>query len=532
VVRLNRVLYFGVALAALILPAQVWASDPTDPVVARAGDQELRASQLADRAIINGFSISDPWGSWSTTTDPATKTDSEYFLELTASAILWDDAYAARAKAEGFLPSQENQEVDPLAEYCGCLKGARVSIAPTDVKSLSPEQINAVFEANPELTYRAEGRMVALIFKHVPAGSDPKVGAEAMAELKRVRQLIDEEKITFRNAAMIYSDAPSAKNGGDIGQVTAETPMNKVVRDFLFQWPEAGIYGPTKLHNGVYLLNLQRIFPGVNRTREQVLTDPLLASGFRDAATRWQRRQEEARLAAMQLPVEEMVKLLESEIPADNPELARCRSRRELRESQILAWHYFESLQKDLDPTPEEVQKYYDENPSQMKEMGLLRLTRYDVPARGADTTVVRNLAQATDLAKRAREALANAPDPSAIQLSAYDIVVYKTQGWVNGVGHDAADTYLHRTLTGPGFTPVFTTGDKAFFVYLHEKREMPLLPLKDKEPYIRKTIRGLRLADRVEKDRRQLGEAKIVWRKWKDEAPAEAELTPTPATP
>jgi parvulin-like peptidyl-prolyl isomerase len=102
---------------------------------------------------------------------------------------------------------------------------------------------------------------VAHILLKVPAGDEQKLKT-ALESAAAIRAEIGAGKISFAEAAKKHSQAPTAKDGGNIGVIRRHEPMPDVFNDAVFALKKAEVSQPVVTAFGVHLIQVQEIKPG------------------------------------------------------------------------------------------------------------------------------------------------------------------------------------------------------------------------------------------------------------------------------
>lgn len=102
---------------------------------------------------------------------------------------------------------------------------------------------------------------VAHILLAVPAGDDAKLQA-ALQTATAIRAEITTSKTTFADAAKKHSQAPTAKDGGNIGGIRRREPMPEEFSRAAFTLKKREVSQPVVTAFGVHLIQVQDIIPG------------------------------------------------------------------------------------------------------------------------------------------------------------------------------------------------------------------------------------------------------------------------------
>lgn len=93
-------------------------------------------------------------------------------------------------------------------------------------------------------------------------GNDPIALSDALVRAKDLQQDIKDNKITFADAAKQHSQAPSSKDGGDIGFISRREPMPESFSSQAFALKQGEISDPVISQFGVHLIFCLEIRPG------------------------------------------------------------------------------------------------------------------------------------------------------------------------------------------------------------------------------------------------------------------------------
>jgi len=102
---------------------------------------------------------------------------------------------------------------------------------------------------------------VAHILLTVPVGDDAKLKA-AIQSATAIRQEITSGKTAFADAAKKHSQAPTAKDGGNIGAIRRHEPMAEDFSKAAFALKKGEVSTPVVSPFGVHLIQVQEIIPG------------------------------------------------------------------------------------------------------------------------------------------------------------------------------------------------------------------------------------------------------------------------------
>ena len=102
---------------------------------------------------------------------------------------------------------------------------------------------------------------VAHILLKVPAGDEEKL-KQALEAAAEIRADITSGKLSFAEAAKKHSQAPTAKDGGNIGTIRRHEPMPEDFSKAAFTLHKGEVSPPVVSPFGVHLIQMQEIIPG------------------------------------------------------------------------------------------------------------------------------------------------------------------------------------------------------------------------------------------------------------------------------
>ena len=471
------------AIAALVLTASATATD----ITARYTTGTITREEVVYYAnAVLGSTYGDCMATMETDADPKVREDAEYFVRKAVQEIAWNRRTAEIARQTGYtLPTTVTEQVRSLVDDClaaeMCAKVSAQATTPTAAEARAMLEAHGTFRKTPET------RQVAYIFKATTATASAAAKERVRAELEQVRADIVAQKVTFRMAAKQHSEAPSAMQGGHIGDVTRDARLNRKFLDIVFSLKAGEVSPVTLLHNGYYIVYVESITPPSGLDPD----DP--ANAGRILAM--------ARAAAVEEAVSSATAAAQAKYPqADSPQVAlalaardeglsapRCDMIRRLMEDRALAWGWFnEQRRKDAWPTETEINEFYTSNPDQMRDWGQWMLTRYLIPAAGQPGAPLRSREQAARIADTVRNAYLDGmtTDQLKAQFEREGLKIESTQNWVRGSDDGKADAELLKLSPG-GITGIHTGEPGAYFFRLDARRTPPVLPLAEKRQYI-----------------------------------------------
>jgi len=116
---------------------------------------------------------------------------------------------------------------------------------------------------------------VAHIFWKLPSLDAPQDRRQQIATAKRVHQQIRQAEISFADAAVKYSEAPTGPEGGDIGWISRHDPMSPAFSEAAFRLNLNQVSEPVSSPAGVHLIRCLKVKPGTRKwqdAREELST--------------------------------------------------------------------------------------------------------------------------------------------------------------------------------------------------------------------------------------------------------------------
>ncbi|MGI8980086.1 MAG: peptidylprolyl isomerase [Pirellulaceae bacterium] len=180
----------------------------------------------------------------------ASKEDVDFALaRLVRQLKAKDTLLAAHLKTIGMTEAELRQELLWKISWAGYVE-ART----TD------ENLKKYFDMH-RADFDATELKVAHILLTVPAGDDAKLQA-ALQTAAAIREEITTSKTTFADAAKKHSQAPTAKDGGNIGGIRRHEPMPEEFSRAAFALKKGEVSQPVVTAFGVHLIQVQDIIPG------------------------------------------------------------------------------------------------------------------------------------------------------------------------------------------------------------------------------------------------------------------------------
>jgi parvulin-like peptidyl-prolyl isomerase len=133
---------------------------------------------------------------------------------------------------------------------------------------LSDENLQKFFEQNRQHFDGTEIKVSQILIK-LPADAEPAKIQEAIDQLQKIKQQVEENRLTFQDAAEKYSQAESASLGGQLGRIPRQNAMPDVFSKTAFELNPQEISDPVVTNIGVHLVLCEEVFPG-QRSRSEV----------------------------------------------------------------------------------------------------------------------------------------------------------------------------------------------------------------------------------------------------------------------
>lgn len=123
---------------------------------------------------------------------------------------------------------------------------------------VTPERLRSYFKKHRLKFDGTEFRLSQIYFKSPPEGE----ATSQLQQLKNLKRQINSGEITFSEAARKHSEAPSAKNGGDIGYTPYSGKMPTFLTDQVIELKSGEMSEPFVSPFGVHLFQVTEIKPG------------------------------------------------------------------------------------------------------------------------------------------------------------------------------------------------------------------------------------------------------------------------------
>ncbi|MEX1230954.1 MAG: peptidylprolyl isomerase [Planctomycetaceae bacterium] len=137
------------------------------------------------------------------------------------------------------------------------------------------DKLNEFFEAHRQEFDGTRVRVSQILKKLPPDAAEKEVDA-ANAELAKLKADIESGSITFAEAAMQHSDAPSKSKGGDVGSFTFRGAMAKEITQTAFRLQPGELSEPFRSPFGMHIIVVNDRQPGqlsLEDVRAQVLEE-------------------------------------------------------------------------------------------------------------------------------------------------------------------------------------------------------------------------------------------------------------------
>jgi hypothetical protein len=426
-------------------------------------------------------SATDPFRLAEHTQDPAEREAAEKMIRDAVGALVW---------IQTMQPVVERLEIvlDPAvaeaiaATHEACVASACRNALALEAERLDDEQLRRSFEQVAEQFRTSERRALSYIFLATPPDMPVEEVERRRALLGRIREEILAGATSLREAAILHSEAPSASRGGALGNITAETPMNPALRQFIFSLRAGELSEVVQLHNGLYLAELTGVVPASSPDVDQVLASQemrlrllglIVRPRLEDLVQQTITRHGESG----DTPVRALARAAE----AMGVDVGHCDLARDLETRFLLSRKAFDLLHADALKVDESaVQAYYDKYADSFRERGLFQLRILRVPVVSRQDSKVPSLSRALELLNGVRDRIAveGIEWLESSELAEW-VEAMDTEGWVQSTGIGLADEAILGTEPG-GWTPVIRGTDSAWLFFVKDKRVPPIRPLAE----------------------------------------------------
>lgn len=513
-IRQSRIISLLLTLG-LSAPA---ACQTTGCVVARYDGATVTSDDLRHIARVSVYPQADPVAAYLSASSPGEREEAKSYVQKGVEEIVWGRRYSPLAKAGGTsVPQDMVGRIEAL--YQDCVGNSRDTQIREQASAEAARDLPATFARLGEQLAAPELREVAYIFREIATTASAEVKAEKLKRLEAVRSEILAGKLSFADAARLYSEAPSARIGGSLGVVSRDNKFNPRFKDFVFSVPAGQVSAVTMLHNGYYMVFVRSARPAFKPTLADVESSAALRQTLLSLAG--QTSVSAALSAALQSFPDSQ---------SDNQALGRaalkqgssdpdCAAVRDLALQQLLASQYFLARREtEFKPSEQEIRDYYQSHLPEMFEEGIMLLTRYTIPVSGERDAVVKTRDEASSIAEQVRSAVLAGETTTALEnrFTSDGLVISSSKGWIQGSGDGPTDADLNRLAAGQ-LSKVHIVQDGASFYRLDARREMPTAPLEKKRDNIEALLAREKFERAYAAERaavmRQLG-VEIVWDK------------------
>ena len=465
-----------------------------------------------------GYQVPNPLKAYNLTQDKGEEIELEAVITGAVEDIVWDREYSQIASTHDFhLKEEQVANID--GAFNKCISEHWIARLSDSFTTLTQSGLLNEFEGHRKDFEHPEMREVSYIFQMTNDTMTLSQKDELFQKLSHVRKDIISDRITFKDAALKYSEAASAANGGYIGLVPEDSTFNKKFVDLVFSTPEKKLSPVTLLHNGYYIVYIHSIVPEKRIDRDEILKSPeiqkRLLTYAREEFIKAQMQKVREAYREARNGIEAISLYAQSQgFKCDDCEILK----RILTERNMARSYFFQTYQNDFEPTESEILYYYNTRPSEMNEQGQWKLTKFLIPVSGKKESPVRNREQAIGVIEEVRRSLLDGKKEDEIikKYSSKGLRILSTGEWVNGSDFAKADEELLKMKNGE-LTSVFSGREGSFFFRLDDKRALPKLPLEKKRSYIIRNLRSEKYQKCYEENREKLMQQlqmKHLWKK------------------
>jgi len=494
------------------------ATEQDTHIIARYQNGNVTEPELNLYLKYLGYQVQDPLKAYNLTQDKGEESELESVITGAVEDMIWDREYSQIARANDFHLKEEL--VGNIASvFNKCVSDHWIARLSDNLTTLTQSEIFSVFEKHRKDFEHPEMREVSYIFQMTTDTMSLSQKDELFQKLSQVREDVIRDRLTFKDAALKYSEAASAADGGYIGLVSRDSTFNRKFIDLVFSTPGKTLSPVTLLHNGYYIVYIHSIVPEKKIDKDELSHSPeiqkrLIAYAREDFLKTWKEKAREAYKEARN-EIEAISLYAQSQgFKCDDCEILK----RILTERNMARSWFFQTRQGDFEPTESEILEYYNTHPSEMNEQGQWKLTRFLIPVSGKKESPVRNREQAIRVVEEMRRNLLDGKGEDEItkMYSSKGLRILSTGEWVNGSDFAKADEELLKMKHGE-LTSVFWGREGAFFFRLDDKRALPKLPLEKKRSYIARNLRAEKYQKCYEANRKKLMQQlqmKHLWKK------------------
>lgn len=491
------------------------AEDP----IALYGNETISGSDLRHIAKIAQYPYGDPGYTFSHTADTNERDDAKQYVQTGAEEIVWGRHNARLARSSGITPGKADT-AKIGSGYYECIGDAYDSQVRDQTRRANSNDLSIAYGILGDQLVRPEMREVAYLCRFTSAPAETPENTKIRDQLDKVRGDVLEGRLSFEDAAIRYSEAPSAGNGGRIGTIRETEQLNPKFMSLAFSMTSNTISRVQRLHNGYYIVRVGAVYPREHPTLDQV------------------KRSQDLRITllnlAAQTSISEVLAVAKRKYPkaqTDNEAMGLlalergfrpddCDARRELAELYELAMDAFaERHRADIISSEAEIEQYYAMHKEEMHEEGIWRVTKVLIPPESRKSFVPRSRDAAAKIATVARTSLQQGTSLDAMksQFKRDDIQVIPPAGWIQGTGDAKADESILKMNAGE-VTPVFIGEDGAYFFRIESKRQMPLRSLEAERQNIVAILNRNKFDALREAERKALAaklQLRILWDKF-----------------
>ena len=462
-----------------------YAGDPKSrQTIATSTLGVVTAADLRLHSTLSDSPYPDPLASYCSAKIASDKLDAEEFVTSGIAEILWERKSASDALAAGYKLSRED-EASVRRSVDSCLIEQFEQQTRESYFTSSPTALRAHLQHAPEAPNGLESREVEYIFRSTTGPLGLKSKSSLFRELQKLRADILAGNLSFDQAALRYSEAPSASNGGRLGLIRSDIAMNPDVRRFFFSIAENQISDVTEVHNGFYIARVTRVVPAIaagsgQQESTDVLRELIVQQTLRDIAvttdsldsTRTTQRNRAALISGLK----------QRQFKSDD-----CEDFEKLLYNRLLAIQFLHRQNAaSIKPSETEIQDYYKLHPDEMKEEGIWKFTKFAFPVGAEREFKTRELALAAATALRNQLISGMTKDESTSTTAG--LVPESVRSWTVSTGDGPSDRSLLTRKPGE-YSDISFTPEGVVFYRLDATRALPLAPLESKRAYITKLL-------------------------------------------
>lgn len=438
-------------------------------------------------------------------------------VESVAAQRYW----AQQAKAAG-LAAETEAVASRRKVYESCVAAHWHDALRPDLTTLTLDQFRPYFEAYRQRVERDEFREVCYIFLKAADGETPTTSTATYQRLAAIRNEITSGKLSFRQAALKYSQAPSAAKEGRLGQLSRASKLNRAFLDLVFRTPENSISPVAILKNGYYLVKVEALLPEIRLTAERAYQSAywkpeFLSMAAQDLITS---RVLEIRHRYPDAPSEQAALFLDATANSFRVEVCEIDARLSEEANGANSWfqHRFSNR---LVVEEAELRAYYKEHPDEMLETGHWRFTRFLIPVASDRDATLDSRTKAEALMEKVRAAAAADATTTAALLQQFaetGLRIDPDPEWKASTGDSVIDQEFVSLPTG-NLSRVRISADGAYFFRLDARRILKPLPFEAKRQYIEELLGQTKRAELIARERAAAARAISLRQIWLDRA-------------